>query len=174
MCLFCLWTCCAVSVCKYLCQNWSLKYKIQYEIQFFSLSSLKDTLQICRSKRLNHTTISNYHWFTDPKFCKQCIWIFQRKQTKADLSILDCTVVLRVTSSGCLKLSPSMKVVFHENNLFITFMKKNSTEAWTIFQHPPSKICKKNQPPTLVLKKIHSPLFPDPPPSIKWLLPFVI
>ncbi len=39
-------------MCKYVCQNWSFKYKIQYEIQCFGLGSLRDTL--CRNSKVNH------------------------------------------------------------------------------------------------------------------------
>ncbi len=52
------------------------KYSMKYNI--FGLGSLRDTLQICKSKpQINHTIINNYHWFTDPTFCIQCIGIFQ-------------------------------------------------------------------------------------------------
>ncbi len=80
-------------MCKYVCQNISFKYKIQYKIQFFWLSHFRDRLQICKSKPwLYHTTTNNYDWFTDPKFCMQCIGIFQRWWTKADLSLAECTM----------------------------------------------------------------------------------
>ncbi len=95
------------SICKYVCQNWSFKSKIQYEINFvwqWQFESL--TLHICKSKPcLKHTTINNYHWFTDPTFWIQCIGIFQRWWTNVNLSIPECNyIVLPVTSRGCLKL----------------------------------------------------------------------
>ncbi len=83
-----------VSMCKYVCQDWSFstKYNRKYNI-WGAWQFERRTLQICKSKpQLNHTFINNYHWSTDPKFCMQCIGIFQRWQSKVDLSIPECTV----------------------------------------------------------------------------------
>ncbi len=50
-----------------------------------------DTYSEDFQKWLNHTTINHYHWFTDPKFCMQCLGIFKKWPTKVDLSIPECT-----------------------------------------------------------------------------------
>ncbi len=58
-----------------------LVIQIQNAIQntnFLPWQFERHTLQICKIKPwLDHTTINNYHWFTDPKFCMQCLGIFQ-------------------------------------------------------------------------------------------------
>ncbi len=65
---------------------------------------------VCRkSEQTLHTTINNYHWFTDPKFCMQCIGIFQRYDHSRPVSPKMHYVVLTVASSGCLKLSQSVR-----------------------------------------------------------------
>ncbi len=33
----------------------------------------RHTLQICKSKQLNHTTINNHHLFTDPRLWVACV-----------------------------------------------------------------------------------------------------
>ncbi len=44
------WTCYVASMCKYVCRNWSFKYKIQYNL--FCLGSLRDIL--CRFANVTH------------------------------------------------------------------------------------------------------------------------
>ncbi len=52
----------------------------------------------------NIVIVNNYHWFIDPKFCKN-IGIFQRWQTKVrPVNPRMLYMVLTVTSSGCPKL----------------------------------------------------------------------
>ncbi len=91
-------------MCKYVCQNWSFKYKIQYKIQFYWHWQFERHTQICKSKPwFNHTTITNYLCFTDHNFYIQCIGIFQRWQTKVDLSLPEWTMWYS-QSRGNLKL----------------------------------------------------------------------
>ncbi len=65
----------------------------KYNTKIYFLPWQFERLQIYKSKpRLNLTTINNYHWFSDPKFCMHWIGIFQIWQTKVDLSIPECTI----------------------------------------------------------------------------------
>ncbi len=78
-------------MCKHVCRNWVLKYKIQYEIQCFGLGSLRDTL--CRVARVNHeliTLLSISITGLPNTFYMQRI--VQRWLTKVDLSIPECTM----------------------------------------------------------------------------------
>ncbi len=68
------------------------KYNMKYNL-FWPWQFARNTLQICKRKPWHyHTTINYYHWFTDATFCMQCIGIFQRWQTKVDLSIPECSM----------------------------------------------------------------------------------
>ncbi len=92
VCLFCLQV---AMLCCFNVQICIPELVIQKAIQktFWTWQFERHTLQIFKSKPwFNHTTITNYYWLTDPKFCMQCIGIFQRWQTKVNLSIPKCTM----------------------------------------------------------------------------------
>ncbi len=83
-------TCYVAYMCKYIYArtghsntNYNMKYN------FFG----RHSLLIGKSKLwLNHRTINNYHLFSRAKCHMQCRGIFQRYQTKVDMSLPECTI----------------------------------------------------------------------------------
>ncbi len=104
----------------------SFKYKIQYEIHFvWPWQFERHARQICKSKQwLNHTTINNY-----PKLCMHRN-ISKMVDQSRPVNDRMHYVVITVTSSGCLKLSQSIRTNF------LTCTPMRSFPSFILSLHP--------------------------------------
>ncbi len=61
--------------------------------KYANLNSCSNTIFNIKSKIVGtfEASINIYFWFTNPKFCKGWIWIFQRWLIKVQLSVTECT-----------------------------------------------------------------------------------